>query len=183
MVMSLRRGTTQALTSSLTALYAMTVISTLLGMIVKRFPAYLANSEVYVHVLGGVLFAFFGVSSLLQARTARQVAKEEKEEAQEQVSETLAKKESSDWQEWWQCVLLVFVAEWGDRSMITQVALAATWNPIGVVLGGLLGHTLATGGAVYGGEVLHKYIDDYTAKVVAGVLFLIFAVTTVIDIY
>jgi len=185
MILSIKRGRARALSASLTALFTMTAISTILGVAVSSFPAVLQGGEAAVQTLGALLFAFFGVSSLLQARTARQVAQEERHEADEEVTETLEKKATDDgsWQEWWQCVFLVFVAEWGDRSMVAQVALAATWNPIGVILGGLAGHALATGCAVYGGEVLQRYIDDVTAKVAGGVLFLVFAVTTLIGIY
>ncbi|VDM85970.1 unnamed protein product, partial [Strongylus vulgaris] len=40
---------------------------------------------------------------------------------------------------------MTFVAEWGDRSQLTTIILAARENIAGVIGGGILGHAICTG--------------------------------------
>lgn len=78
---------------------------------------------------------------------------------------------------------LVFVAEWGDKSMLATIALAAAKSPVGVVVGGVAGHFIATVVAVLGGSLLGKYISEKTARLVGGVLFFVFAILTLFKVY
>merc|ERR1712194_405981 len=75
----------------------------------------------------------------------------------------------------WQAFMLTFVAEWGDRSQIATIALAAAQDPFGVTIGAILGHAVCTGGAVLGGKMLASHITERTVALSGGVLFLVFA--------
>jgi putative Ca2+/H+ antiporter (TMEM165/GDT1 family) len=77
-----------------------------------------------------------------------------------------------------QAFTLTFLAEWGDRSQIATIALAAAKNPYGVILGGLVGHAFCTGLAVIGGRMLAARISEKTVALLGGTLFLIFAITS-----
>lgn len=74
-----------------------------------------------------------------------------------------------------QSFTLTFLAEWGDRSQIATIALAASKNVFGVVLGGLIGHAFCTGLAVIGGRMLAARISEKTVAIIGGVLFFVFA--------
>ncbi|KAJ2143210.1 GCR1-dependent translation factor 1 [Coemansia sp. RSA 678] len=72
--------------------------------------------------------------------------------------------------------VLVFLAEWGDRSQLATIALGAARNVYGVTAGTILGHTCCTAVAVIGGQLLAARISVKKVTLAGGVLFIIFAV-------
>lgn len=82
------------------------------------------------------------------------------------------------WAAFWQTASLIFMAEWGDRSMLATIALAIKSHPVGVAAGATLGHAVATLLAVVIGSMASKYISEKVVQIVGGVLFLLFALET-----
>ncbi|GLD74573.1 transmembrane protein 165 [Lates japonicus] len=74
-----------------------------------------------------------------------------------------------------QALTLTFLAEWGDRSQLTTIILAAREDPFGVAVGGTLGHCLCTGLAVIGGRMIAQKISVRTVTIIGGIVFLAFA--------
>jgi putative Ca2+/H+ antiporter (TMEM165/GDT1 family) len=82
-----------------------------------------------------------------------------------------------------QVASLVFAAEWGDRSMLAVIALAAGGtNALCVGIGALSGHFAATLIAVMGGALIGKHVSDKMIGYSGGVLFLVFAVLTILGV-
>ncbi|XP_039295180.1 transmembrane protein 165 isoform X5 [Nilaparvata lugens] len=79
-----------------------------------------------------------------------------------------------------QAFTLTFVAEWGDRSQLTTIILAAREDVFGVTLGGIFGHALCTGMAVMGGRFIAQRISVRTVTIIGGVVFLVFALSALI---
>merc|ERR1712191_36228 len=75
-----------------------------------------------------------------------------------------------------QALTMTFLAEWGDRSQLATILLAAREDVFGVTLGAVIGHALCTGLAVIGGRIAQK-ISVKTVTLIGGVVFLIFAVS------
>ena len=71
---------------------------------------------------------------------------------------------------------LTFLAEWGDRSQLATISLAASKDPLGVTLGGVLGHAMCTGLAVVGGKMLATKISAKNAAIGGGAIFLLFGI-------
>ncbi|KAJ3692031.1 hypothetical protein LUZ60_012381 [Juncus effusus] len=71
---------------------------------------------------------------------------------------------------------ITFFGEWGDRSQIATVGLAADENPFGVVFGGILGQAICTILAVLGGKRLASHISEKIVTLAGGLLFLAFGV-------
>lgn len=89
---------------------------------------------------------------------------------------------------------MIFVAELGDKSMISTVALAAAQNPYGVFVGefvfnllmGLsigssLAHCLVTLSAVLAGSLLEGVINERIANIIGAFLFFTFGVMTTLE--
>ncbi|KAF5935768.1 hypothetical protein HYC85_026897 [Camellia sinensis] len=64
---------------------------------------------------------------------------------------------------------ITFFGEWGDKSQIATIGLAADENPLGVVLGGILGQAFCTTAAVLGGKSLASQISE---KIVINKIFI-----------
>ncbi|KAL9269307.1 PAM71, chloroplastic-like protein [Drosera capensis] len=110
-----------------------------------------------------LLLVYFGVSTLIDATSSDGLkAEEEQREAELAVSEfsgngagiiAAANTVISTF-------LLVFVAEWGDKSFFSTIALAAASSPLGVIGGAFAGHGVATLLAVLGGSLLGSFLSE-----------------------
>ena len=96
-----------------------------------------------------------------------------------------------------QAFTMTTMAEWGDRSQMATVILAAREDMYGVCVGGILGHALCTGLAVVGGRIIatrisvktvtlvtrhqrNDFCSNYVPFQVGGVVFLLFALSALI---
>mmetsp|Transcript_33593 Transcript_33593/g.61846 ORF Transcript_33593/g.61846 Transcript_33593/m.61846 type:complete len:135 (-) Transcript_33593:357-761(-) len=75
-----------------------------------------------------------------------------------------------------QALTMTFIAEWGDRSQIATIALAAAKDPVGVTIGGCMGHSICTGMAVVGGRMLASRISEKSVSFYGGLVFLAFGI-------
>jgi len=186
MILAMRRGRILALSSALSALWVMTGLSASIGVMLRSLPSNLIR-EAWVRLAAGLLMIFFGIQSFRERESKLEVGPECKgaqDEAECEIESQLSRSKSQSFViDWFRFSVLIFLAEWGDRSMFATVTLAATRSPIGVVLGGCMGHTVAALLAVLSGGLLEKYVSDKAVKVIGGVLFISFGVTTLLGIY
>ncbi|KAI7989174.1 hypothetical protein LOK49_LG13G01082 [Camellia lanceoleosa] len=172
------------------ALATMTIISVVLGRtfhyVDDILPFRFGDTDLPVDDIAAVcLLVSFGVSTLLDANSGDGLkAEEEQKEAELAVSEfsgngagILAAANTIV-----STFLLVFVAEWGDKSFFSTIALAAASSPLGVIGGALAGHGVATLLAVLGGSLLGTFLSEKVIAYVGGTLFLVFAAVTLIEI-
>eukprot|EP00697_Spironema_sp_BW2_P001771 gnl/Spiro4/12392_TR6543_c0_g1_i1.p1 gnl/Spiro4/12392_TR6543_c0_g1~~gnl/Spiro4/12392_TR6543_c0_g1_i1.p1 ORF type:complete len:366 (+),score=97.44 gnl/Spiro4/12392_TR6543_c0_g1_i1:44-1099(+) len=180
------------------ALALMTILSVALGFATTIIPHF------YTHVASIILFFAFGFKLLKDAfLMTDDDAAEELEEAKEELEneekdvetggaeERALDKDKNDLSVWFKLMLqsvfgsvvskiglqaftLTFLAEWGDRSQITTIALATREDPLGVSVGGSFGHFLCTGLAVLGGAALAERISVRTVTFIGGATFCLF---------
>lgn len=183
------------------ALAAMTILSALMGVIVPNVLSVRVTQGLAV-----VLFVVFGLRILYDELLKKSDDDEESDDEMAEAAAALRRKDTNDAVEsgsigtshyvtesarWWRRMLspvlveaftLTFVAEWGDRSQLATIALAAAKNPYAVTVGGILGHAICTGGAVVGGKMIAQRVSMRTVNIVGGVLFLCFAIVTLIEL-
>lgn len=77
---------------------------------------------------------------------------------------------------WVQTFVMTFLGEWGDRSQIATVAMAAGSDYWYVTAGAVVGHGLCTAGAVIGGRAIAGKISMRNVTLGGAIAFLIFGV-------
>ncbi|KAK6216403.1 hypothetical protein LQW54_003607 [Pestalotiopsis sp. IQ-011] len=76
---------------------------------------------------------------------------------------------------WVQTFVMTFLGEWGDRSQIATIAMAAGQDYWWVTLGAMVGHACCTGVAVIGGKAIAGKVSLKIVTVGGAVAFLVFA--------
>lgn len=75
-----------------------------------------------------------------------------------------------------QVFVMTFLGEWGDRSQIATIAMAAGLEYWMVILGGVVGHGVCTAAACIGGKLLAKRISMRNVTLGGAVAFFVFAI-------
>jgi putative Ca2+/H+ antiporter (TMEM165/GDT1 family) len=186
-LLSMKYSRALVLLGSMLALGSMTVISVVIGQVFHALPASLNSTIPFDDYAAAALLLWFGFQSIRDALAMSKGGGDDGElrDATEVVEEATAKdvEGPSGVRIVTETSSLVFLAEWGDKSMLATVALAAAQSPLGVIVGGISGHFVASIIAVVGGSFLGKYISERTAKLVGGILFWVFALLTIFNLF
>lgn len=154
--------------------------------------------RIYTYYISSALFAIFGLKMLHEGY---HMSPNEGQEEFEEVNEELRKREEKESRGdvegggvksselsafsflskiFVQSFTMTALAEWGDRSQLATVILAAREDVYGVCVGGVLGHALCTGLAVVGGRLIATKISVRTVTLIGGVVFLLFALSALV---
>lgn len=181
------------LLGSMGALALMSILSVVIGRIFQSVPAQFQTTLPIGEYAAVTLLMFFGLKSIKDAwdLPSKDVKNgdnsspelDELAEAEELVKEKASQQLSNPLEILWKSFSLVFFAEWGDRSMLATIALAAAQSPWGVASGAIAGHLLATCIAIVGGSLLANYISEKLVGYLGGGLFLIFAIATFFGVF
>lgn len=162
------------------ALTLMTLLSVALGKVFQLLPR---EVTFYAAIL---LFTIFGLKMLIQGlRMGDAPCEDECEAAVERVEKAEANLSrwgsNPAWATVGEAFSLTFIAEWGDRTQIATITLAATSHALGVALGAIVGHGICMAIAVLGGGFAAGHFSERTLTLSGGALFLIFAVVTAVQ--
>ncbi|KAF5179455.1 Gdt1-like protein [Thalictrum thalictroides] len=175
-ILAMRHPRRLVLSGCLSALILMTILSALLGWAAPNLI-----SRQLTHHVATLLFFGFGLWTLWEGFTgngeaedlaeveaeldAAMKAKNGTDSKGSKVDDDLKKQRRPMLAQFFSPILLkafsiTFFGEWGDKSQIATIGLAADENPFGVVLGGILGQALCTTAAVLGGKSLASQISE-----------------------
>jgi putative Ca2+/H+ antiporter (TMEM165/GDT1 family) len=185
-LLAMRHSRVLVLLGATGALSLMTVISVIIGRIFQTVPAQLQTTLPIGEYAAVALLIWFGLRSIKAAwdtPDSPETDEGELAEAQEFLEKSETKKVATPLEIVSEAFSLVFVAEWGDRSMLATVALGAAQSPWGVASGAIAGHVIATALAVLGGAFLAQYISEKVIGYTGGILFLVFAAATLIGVF
>jgi len=193
-IMAMRHPRWTVFIGAISALSIMHIMSAFFGYAITIIP------RVVTYYLSSFLFAVFGIKML---RDGWKMSPTEAQEEFDEVQEELRKKDTEEDSTannletgqatkssnsnllytmlsriFIQAFTMTFLAEWGDRSQLATIILAARENVSAVVIAGILGHAFCTGLAVLGGRLLAQRISVRTVTIIGGVVFLLFAVTS-----
>ncbi|KAG0456140.1 hypothetical protein HPP92_023928 [Vanilla planifolia] len=189
-ILAMRHPRKLVLGGCLTALIVMTILSVLFGWAAPNLI-----SRKWTHHITTLLFFAFGLWSLWEALTGDGES-EELAEVEEKLNtdwktgnggskgthkdEDDSKKQQKRFLTqlfspiFLKAFSITFFGEWGDKSQIATIGLASDIDPLGVVLGGIIGQSLCTAAAVLGGKSLATQISEKMVSLSSGVLFLVF---------
>jgi putative Ca2+/H+ antiporter (TMEM165/GDT1 family) len=175
MILAMRHPKEWVFAGVMAALAGMTVISVLMGQVLALLP------RIYIHIAAIALFLVFGIKLLYDGwrmpATATQAEVAAAKSAVDEADSHLLNQRSV-WSIFLEALSLTFVAEWGDRTQIATVTLAATNDAVGVTLGAVLGHALCALIAIIGGGFIAGRISERVITLTGGTLFIIFGLVS-----
>lgn len=197
-ILAMRYPRKSVLLGCLVSVIVTTIISALLG-----WAAPTLLSEKWTHHITTLLFFGFGLRSLWEGFTEDDDDNEELEEVEKELEKDLKtsaakskaiSKEDENLKKQHKPFLtrfvspvflkafsLTFFGEWGDKSQLATIGLAADEDVFGVIMGGVLGQAICTVAAVLGGKSLASRISERLVTILGGFLFLAFGVQSLLS--
>ena len=161
------------------ALFAMTVLSVLIGQVVSFLPIQV------VKWTAALLFICLGGKLLYEA--AGMDASGHLGDEQAAANEAI-RSQSPGFHRFgvipaitFRAFSLTLLAEWGDRTQLATVTLAATHHPLGIILGATLGHAICAAIAVICGKLIAGKISERWLTGCSGGLFVLFGAIAIIE--
>ncbi|GJQ13385.1 hypothetical protein GpartN1_g5176.t1 [Galdieria partita] len=159
---------------AMVALTTMTGIACFLGNLMHLLP------PIYTHYGSIILFLYFGIQMIRNSFRKSQQGSTELLDAEELVG-SLKAENSSFWSILGKIFLLIFTAEWCDRSMLATMALASSHSPLAIISGATIANVICSGIAVLGAALLSSRISEQKVSFVGGSLFLYFGIKSLVE--
>jgi Ca2+/H+ antiporter, TMEM165/GDT1 family len=173
-----------------TALAVMTILSVGIGRFILLLPQLVSQylppslgflTQISIDRVAAILFLCFGIKLLYSARQmSAQTDVAVMAEAEDAVKdgERKFRQRNTTGKIFLESCVLTFIAEWGDRTQFATITLAATKDALGVMAGGIVGHTICALIAIVGGRAIASHISERTITIIGGLLFILLAIVS-----
>lgn len=178
MILSMRHSRRLVFVGVVAALVAMTILSVAIGQVASVLPSAWLHWGEIVLFLGFGLKLIYDASQMKAGATCAEV---------EEAKQTIERSESRAVQHGirrgilLKSFMLTFLGEWGDRTQIATIALAASNHAVGVTLGAIAGHTVCAAIAVVSGRMVANYLSERVLTSLGGALFILFGVMAIFE--
>jgi len=186
LIYSLKMHWIPLILTSLFSMYFMNILAIVAGMtVILLIPRSL------IDWIGFFCFLFFGIFWVYEGMGME--SKSVKEEYEEEMNENAAnynslvndeeRNNNNDKSTWKLCLELfafLCISEFGDKSEISTVTIAAVYNIYGVLLGTMIAYFFAIVIATFLGHVVGQYLTEKMMSITGGILFIGFAIQILI---
>ena len=169
--------------TSLFAMYFMNLIAIVAGYtVILLVPRNLLDWIGFACFLGfGLFWAYEGMK--MESKSVKEEYDEEMQETENNYSLVNEEGNKNQKSVWWLCAELfgfLCVSEFGDKSEISTVTIAAVYNFYAVLIGTMIAYFFAIVIAAFLGHYIGQYLTEKMMSIIGGLLFVGFAVQILI---
>lgn len=185
LIYSLKMHWVPLILTSLLAMYFMNLLA-----IVAGYTVILLVPRSLIDWIGFFCFLLFGIFCVYEGLNmeSKSVTEEYEEEIQRTESNYLLvsdeNKDQNNKESTWKLCLELFgflcLSEFGDKSELSTVTIAAVYNIYGVLIGTMLAYFCAIAIAAFLGHWAGKFLTEKMMNIIGGILFIGFAVQILI---
>ena len=179
LIYSLKMHWIPLILTSLFSMYFMNLIAILAG-----YTVILLVPREVIDWIGFFCFLFFGLYWVYEGM--KMESKSVKEEYEEEMQETEANynlvndqennNQKSTWKLCFELFAFLCISEFGDKSEISTVTIAAVYNLYAVLMGTMIAYFFAIAIAAFLGHYVGQYLTEKMMSIIGGLLFVGFAI-------
>ena len=183
LIYSLKMHWIPLILTSLLSMYFMNLLAIVAGYtVILIIPRYI------IDWIGFFCFLFFGLYWVYEGMKMESKSVKEEYEEEIQISETnynlVNDQENNNQKSTWKLCLELFaflcISEFGDKSEISTVTIAAVYNLYAVLIGTMIAYFFAIAIAAFLGHYVGQYLTEKMMSIIGGLLFVGFAIQIII---
>lgn len=184
LIYSLKMHWIPLILTSLFSMYFMNILAIVAGMtVILLVPRGLIDwIGFFCFLLFGIFCVYEGMG--MESKSVKEEYEEEMKENDDNYKLVSDEESKHNNKSTWKLCLELFgflcLSEFGDKSEISTVTIAAVYNTYGVLLGTMIAYFFAIVIAAFLGHVVGQYLTEKMMSIIGGILFIGFAIQILI---